>query len=112
VYVLAGVVCFAALGVAFAQAIPNFESTAAYVNAVFLPVVFVSFYAFDTKTAPAFLDTLASALPLKPLIEGLSGAVVTGASLSSNLDALAVIGVWAVFGLFFAFRGFSWERRG
>src|ERR1700759_3395773 len=42
VFVVAGVVCFAALGVAFAHAIPNFESTAAYVNAVFLPVVFVS----------------------------------------------------------------------
>ena len=33
--------------------IPNFESTAAYVNAVFLPVVFISFFVFDTKSAPA-----------------------------------------------------------
>src|SRR6202035_5820605 len=33
VFVVAGVVCFAALGVAFAHAIPNFESTAAYTNA-------------------------------------------------------------------------------
>src|SRR5881397_2782035 len=40
VFVLAGVVCFCGLGVAFAHLIPNFESTAAYVNAVFLPVVF------------------------------------------------------------------------
>ena len=42
--VLVGVVAFAALGVAFAHVIPNFESTAAYVNAVFLPVVIVSFF--------------------------------------------------------------------
>src|SRR3984893_7193963 len=34
VFVLAGVICFAALGVAFARLIPTFESTAAYVNAV------------------------------------------------------------------------------
>src|SRR5205823_8306419 len=40
-FVVTGVVCFAALGVAFAHVIPNFESTAAYVNAVFLPVVFL-----------------------------------------------------------------------
>src|SRR6202451_4557183 len=46
-FVLVGVVSLAALGVAFAHMIPNFESTAAYVNAVFLPVVFVSFFAFD-----------------------------------------------------------------
>jgi ABC-2 type transport system permease protein len=86
VFVMVGVVCFAALGVAFAHVIPNFESTAAYVNAVFLPVVFVSF-------------------------EGLSGAIVTGSSLGSNLGALAVIAGWGVFGGWFAVRGFSWEQR-
>jgi ABC-2 type transport system permease protein len=111
VFVVVGVVCFAALGVAFAHVIPNFESTAAYVNAVFLPVVFVSFYAFDTKSAPALLRNLADALPLKPLIEGLYGAMVTGSSLSSNLGALAVMGGWGVVGLVLAVRGFSWEQR-
>ncbi|HEY2631678.1 MAG TPA: ABC transporter permease [Solirubrobacteraceae bacterium] len=110
VFVLAGVVCFAALGVAFAHTIPNFESTAAYVNAVFLPVVFVSFYVFDSKSAPAFLRNIADALPLKPLIDGLWGAMVTGTSLSSNLSDLVVILLWGAFGLFFAVRGFSWEK--
>lgn len=111
VFVLAGVVCFAALGVAFAHVIPNFESTAAYVNAVFLPVVAVSFYAFDSSSAPGFVQTIAAALPLKPLIDGLFSAMVTGSSLSDNLDALAVIALWGVFGLYFAVRGFSWEQR-
>lgn len=110
VFVFVGVVCFAALGVAFAHAIPNFESTAAYVNAVFLPVVFVSFYVFDSKSAPAFVSHIAEALPLKPLIDGLSGAMVTGESLSSNLSALAVIALWGLFGVYFAVRGFSWEQ--
>jgi ABC-2 type transport system permease protein len=110
VFVLVGVVSLAALGVAFAHVIPNFESTAAYVNAVFLPVVAVSFYAFDSHSAPRFLNTIADALPLKPLIEGLSGAMVTGSDLSSHLDALAVIALWGVFGLYVAVRGFSWEQ--
>ncbi len=110
VFVLAGVVSLAALGVAFAHVIPNFESTAAYVNAVFLPVVAVSFLAFDSSSAPGFIDTIADALPLKPLIDGLSGAMVTGASLSSNLDGLAVIVLWGAFGLYLAVRGFTWEQ--
>jgi ABC-2 type transport system permease protein len=109
VFVLVGVISLAALGVAFAHVIPNFESTAAYVNAIFLPVVFVSFYVFDSKSAPGFLRTIAEALPLKPLIAGLSAAMVTGSHLSSNLDALTVIGLWGLFGLYFAVRGFSWE---
>lgn len=111
VFVLAGVVCLASLGVAFAHVIPNFESTAAYVNAVFLPVVFVSFYAFDTTGAPEFIRNVADALPLKPLIDGLYGAMVTGTGLADNLDALAVIGLWGVFGVWLAVRGFTWEQR-
>jgi ABC-2 type transport system permease protein len=111
VFVLAGVVCLASLGVAFAHVIPNFESTAAYVNAVFLPVVFVSFYAFDTASAPQFIRTIAGALPLKPLIDGLYGAMVTGTSLADNLDALTTIALWGVFGVWLAVRGFTWEQR-
>ena len=111
VFVLVGVVCFAALGVAFAHAIPNFESTAAYVNAVFLPVVAVSFYVFDSSSAPGFVRTIADALPLKPLIAGLSTAIVSGKGLGSHLDELAVIALWGAFGLYLAVRGFSWEQR-
>src|SRR6202008_2139568 len=94
VFVVAGVVCFASLGVAFAHLIPNFESTAAYVNAVFLPVVFLSFYVFDSSSAPGFLRNIVEALPLKPLIDGLYAAMVTGSGLSGRLDALAVIALW------------------
>ena len=112
VFVLVGVVAFAALGVGFAHAIPNFESTAAYVNAVFLPVVFVSFYVFDSSSAPEFLRSIAEGLPLYPLIVGLSGAMVTGKGLSDNLDALAVIALWGALGIFLAVRGFAWERTG
>jgi hypothetical protein len=55
------------------------------------------------------VHTIAEALPLKPLIDGLSGAMVTGVGLGSQLDALAVIALWGAFGLYFAIRGFSWE---
>jgi hypothetical protein len=72
--------------------------------------VFVSFYVFDANSAPVFLHTIAEALPLEPLIRGLSGALVTGVSLNSNLDALAVIALWGVLGTYLAVRGFSWER--
>jgi ABC-2 type transport system permease protein len=111
VFVVAGVVCFAALGVTFAHVIPNFESTAAYVNAVFLPVIFISGVFYDVKHVPAFLRDIAEALPLKHLIDGLSGAMVNGSGLASHVDALLVIALWGAFGLFFAVRGFSWEQR-
>jgi ABC-2 type transport system permease protein len=111
VFLLAGVICFASLGVAFAHIIPNFESTAAYVNAVFLPVIFISGVFYDVKHVPTFLVDIAEALPLKHLIDGLSAAMVSGAGLGSQLSGLAIIGLWGAFGVYFAVRGFSWEQR-
>ena len=107
IFVLAGVVCFASLGVAFSHAIPNFDSAPAYVNAVFLPVIFVSGVFFDAAKAPAFIKGIAEALPLIHLIDGLSGAMVTGTSLSANIGSLGVIVGWAVLGIALAVRGFS-----
>jgi hypothetical protein len=64
---------------------------------------------FDSRSAPAFLRTIVDALPLKPLIDGFSAAIVTGSGLASKLDALAVIALWGALGSYFAVRGFSWE---
>jgi ABC-2 type transport system permease protein len=58
-----------------------------------------------------FLRDIAQALPLTHIIDGLSGALVTGRGLEDNLSALGVIAVWAVAGIVLAIRGFSWESR-
>jgi ABC-2 type transport system permease protein len=109
VFVAAGVVCFASLGVALSHAIPNFESAPAYVNAIFLPVIFISGVFYDAGNAPTFLTDIAEALPLIHVIDGLSGAMVTGKGLTDNLTALLVVGLWTVAGIVLAIRGFSWE---
>jgi ABC-2 type transport system permease protein len=111
VFVGAGVICFASLGVAFSHAIPNFDSAPAYVNAVFLPVIFVSGVFYDAADAPRWLRDVAEALPLKHVIDGLSGALVTGKGLADNASSLAVIALWAALGIVLAVRGFSWEAR-
>ena len=111
VFVVAGVVCLAALGVAWSHVIPNFDAAPAYVNIVFLPTIFISGVFYDVDNAPAFLRDIAQALPLTHLIDGLSAAMVTGRGLADNLSALAVIGVWAAVGSVLAVRGFSWESR-
>jgi ABC-2 type transport system permease protein len=111
VFIAVGVICFASLGVAFSHAIPNFDSAPAYVNAVFLPVIFVSGVFYDAAHAPGFLRGIAQALPLKHLIDGLSGAMVKGTSLGANITALGVIAAWAVLGVALALRGFSWEQK-
>jgi ABC-2 type transport system permease protein len=111
VFTTAGVVCFASLGVALSHAIPNFDSAPAYVNAIFLPVIFISGVFYDAGNAPVFLRDIAEVLPLIHLIDGLSAAMVTGAPLADHVSDLAVVLVWAALGIFLAVRGFSWEAR-
>ncbi|GAC1434430.1 MAG: hypothetical protein NVSMB51_01590 [Solirubrobacteraceae bacterium] len=111
VFVLAGVLCFASLGVALSHAIPNFESATAYVNFIFLPVIMISGVFYDVKNVPGFIRDVAQALPLKHLIDGLSGALVSGRGLPDHLTALGVIALWSVPGVILAIRGFSWEQR-
>ena len=111
VFVALGVICFASLGVALSHAIPNFDSAPAYVNAVFLPVIFISGVFYDADNVPGVLRAVAEVLPLKHLIDGLSGALVTGEGVADNLPALLVLGLWSVAGVVLAVRGFSWEAR-
>jgi ABC-2 type transport system permease protein len=111
VFLVAGVACFASLGVAFAHVIPNSESAPAYINAVFLPVILISGVFYDVADVPSFIKDIAQILPLTHLIDGLTGALVKGTTLGDNAGHLAVVIVWAVFGTFFAIRGFTWESR-
>jgi ABC-2 type transport system permease protein len=108
VFAIAGVACFALLGAAIAHAIPNFDSAPAYVNAAFLPLIAISGVFYDADESPAFLRDIAEALPLTHLIDGLSGAMVTGAVSWSDL---VVVGLWTAAGAFLAVRGFSWDAR-
>ncbi len=107
-FTVAGVICFASLGVAFSHVIPNLDAAPAFTNLVFLPVIFISGVFYDAGDAPAFLYDIARALPLTHVINGLSDALITG---TANGGALAVIALWSVFGLVFAVRGFSWDQR-
>jgi ABC-2 type transport system permease protein len=111
VFVVAGVACFAALGVALSHAIPNVESAPAYVNAIFLPMIVLAGVFFDEDQAPAILRDTAAALPLTHLVDGLSGAMVYGESVADNWVALLVLLLWTVAGAVPAIRGFSWEAR-
>jgi ABC-2 type transport system permease protein len=111
VFVVLGVVCFASLGVALSHAIPNFDSAPAYVNAVFLPVIFISGVFYDADNVPTVLRDIAEVLPLKHLIDGLSGAMVSGDGLADNVVGLLVLALWAGAGIVLAVRGFSWDAR-
>jgi ABC-2 type transport system permease protein len=106
-FTLLGLVCFAALGVAFSHAIPNEEAAPAYTNAVFLPLIFISGVFYSADELPDALKAIAEALPLKHLIDGLSEAIVGGGGDAAT--AALVVGGWTVAGIVLAVRFFRWS---
>jgi ABC-2 type transport system permease protein len=106
-FTLLGVICFAALGVAFSHLIPNEDAAPAYTNAVFLPLIFISGVFYSAEELPEALKAIAEALPLKHLIDGLSEAIVGGGADVGT--AAAIVAAWAATGLFLAVRFFRWE---
>jgi ABC-2 type transport system permease protein len=89
--------------------IPNFDAAPAYINAVFLPLIFISGTFYSTSGLPGPLEIAAKALPLKHVIDGLRAAIVTGSGFSHHLGALAALGAWALGGTLLAVRYFRWE---
>jgi ABC-2 type transport system permease protein len=109
VFTLLGVIANGSLGIAFAQLIPNFDSAPAYVNAVFLPAIFISGVFYDDRHLPSVLKGIAEALPLKHVIDGLHGAIVTGAGVTDNGGAVVALLLWGAFGIYASIRWFRWE---
>jgi ABC-2 type transport system permease protein len=106
-FTVLGLICFAALGVAFSHAIPNEEAAPAYTNAVFLPLIFISGVFYSADDLPEALKVIAEVLPLKHLIDGMSLAIVGGDGDAAT--AALVVGAWAVGGLVLAVRFFRWQ---
>ena len=105
-----GVAAFASLGIAFSHLIPNFDAAAAYVNAVFLPLIFISGTFYSSDSLPAAVEGIASALPLKHAIDGLRDAIVIGDGPGSEIGHLLALAAWAAGGIILAVRYFRWEQ--
>ncbi len=111
IVLLVGAASFAALGVALTVAIKSAEGSSAVVNAIYLPVSFISGAFFSAEAFPRFLRVLGEILPLSHLIRLCRDVMIFGEPAWHHLTDLAVIVAWGVFGLVVALRGFRWEPR-
>jgi ABC-2 type transport system permease protein len=72
-------------------------------------MIFISGTFYSTSGEPAVLEAIAKALPLKHVIDGLSGAIVTGQGVADHWVAVVVLLAWGAAGAFAAVRWFRWE---
>jgi ABC-2 type transport system permease protein len=106
-----GAVSFAALGIALSGLVRSAEGASAVVNAIYLPVAFISGAFFSPASFPAFLEAIADVLPLTYFIELVRNVMLHGSRLWDETTAVAVVVAWGAAGLVVAVRSFRWEPR-
>ena len=89
----------------------SFEGSSAVVNAIYLPLAFISGSFFSSDAFPAFLRAIAEALPLVHFIRLVRDVMVFGDPIWEHPGEVAMVAAWGVVGAVVAFRGFRWEPR-
>jgi ABC-2 type transport system permease protein len=106
-----GAASFAALGLAITTVVRTADGSSAVVNAIYLPMAFISGAFFSPQDMPRFLEVIAEALPLTYLLRLIRSTFIEGDVLSSSPGAIAAVAVWGLAGLVVAMRMFRWEPR-
>jgi ABC-2 type transport system permease protein len=106
-----GAASFAALGLAISGLVKSAEGASAVINAVYLPMTFISGVFFSSKALPGFLEAISDVLPLTFLLRLVQSTFLEGESLGAHPGSVVALSVWAIAGIAVALRIFRWEPR-
>ena len=106
---LVGAACFSALGLAVSGMIPNADAGPPIVNAVILPLLFLSgvFIPLGVGT-PRWVVVVGDIFPVRHLVDAMRESYL-GLTDTFAWSDLGVMAIWAVVGVAVASRTFRWE---
>jgi ABC-2 type transport system permease protein len=119
---LVGALAFASLALALTAVIPNAEAAPPVVNAVILPLLFLSgiFIPLDDE-APEWLRIVGNVFPVKHFAEAMRAGFLGDVTMRTPVGTVhpfvfdwwdvAIVAAWGLAGLVLAARFFSWEPR-
>ncbi len=111
--IIVGAAAFCCLGFAVASLIRNVDAAQPVIQAIVLPLGFISGIFIATSELPSWLADIGKVFPVEPLAAALLAAYnphTTGSGL--RWGDLAVLAAWGAAGLIIAVRRFSWLPRG
>ena len=103
---LVGAGCFAAIGLAVSGIVPNEDAGPPIVNAVILPLLFLSGVFFTTEGAPEWVVWVGRIFPVKHLVDAMRASYL---GLPFHWSDLLVMGIWLIAAVLVASRTFRWE---
>jgi ABC-2 type transport system permease protein len=110
---LVGAASFCCLGIALTAAIPSQDAAAPIVNALLLPLYFLSGVFIPDDQLPSGVVHFAGVFPIRRFFEALFDVYAPGsAGASMQWGDLAIVAIWGIAGLAIAIRCFRWTPRG
>lgn len=110
VVLVVGAAAFCCLGIALTAAIPSQDAAAPIVNALLLPLYFLSGVFIPDDQLPSGVIHFADAFPVRHFFEAFFNAYVPGGG-GLEWGNLAAVAAWGVAGLLLAVRYFRWTPR-
>jgi ABC-2 type transport system permease protein len=113
VVLVVGAATFCCLGIALTAAIPSQDAAAPIINALLLPLYFLSGIFIPDDELPQGVINFANHFPVRDFFQAFLDAYIPAED-GSGLDwgNLAVVAIWGVAGLLLAIRFFRWTPRG
>lgn len=109
VTILAGAVCFQAIGLLVASRATSYESVSGLMNLTMLPMYVLSGVFFSSDRFPQMVQPLIQLLPLTALNVSLRGVINEGAGLTEIYGNLVILLGWASGAFLLALRLFRWR---
>ena len=106
-----GAAAFCCLGIALTAAIPSQDAAAAIVNAMLLPLYFLSGVFIPEDQLPDGVIAFADLFPVRHFFDAFMDAYVPAGASAVSWDNLAIVSLWGVAGLLLAIRFFRWTPR-
>ena len=107
-----GAAAFSCLGIALTAAIPSQDAAAPIVNALLLPLYFLSGIFIPDDELPSGVIEFANHFPIRDFFQAFFTAYLPGGDSGLDWGSLAVVAIWGVAGLLLAIRFFRWTPRG
>src|SRR5262249_44137505 len=103
---LGGAGCFAAIGLAVSGIVPNEDAGPPIVNAIILPLLFLSGIFIASDNPPGWVNFIGRVFPVKHLVDAMRASYL-GATF--HWSDILVMAIWLVAAVVVASRTFKWE---